>query len=615
MVHHTGRYSKILGVTLCIALVLLGMQTPISSAEPAQTPSRSTTMPNVTAAPSASPLPTFVDTTVADFGLGTSDGNVYIAQTIDGELILTPTVGAEFYGSTLPDGWSSAPWGVGGAATVSGGWLIVDGALANTTGTYGPGHTLEFSATFDTAAAFQHVGVAVDLNYSFAFALFSTRSGGILSARTGNSGGEETPSDLDSGYLGAPQRYRIDWTATSVNFFINDALVAEHTTRIPTTNDLQVVVSDGAVGGASLPVDWIRMGPYAETGTFTSRMFDAGAIATWTTLTSAITTPINTEVSFNTCTNNDGSACSSWQPVVGTTIGSPAGRYLWYQALLTTTDTWVTPEVGRVTLDIQSEDHTWNGNADSNWNDAGNWTPASVPAAFDNVTIPSSASNWPTVNTDSTVHDLTIQAGGQITISSPLTITGVVANNGWMHETRAADTVGDAVAFVHLTDNLNHDKYFGVIVTPTVASLGNIAVTIQGNQPCGNTGSLPQTILRCYQLVPDNPGNEAVIQFYYTAAEANGNAAPVAFLWDTDVLTWTVLSDSSHGGGGEALWVLGTTDHFSSFALKDNPAPTAIMVSSLQAIGYTPAVLLVSLVLIVATVAFGVWRRRRHYGQ
>ena len=36
------------------------------------------------------------DTTVADFGAGTLDGQVYVAQTADGEVILSPAAGSEF---------------------------------------------------------------------------------------------------------------------------------------------------------------------------------------------------------------------------------------------------------------------------------------------------------------------------------------------------------------------------------------------------------------------------------------------------------------------------------------------------------------------------------------
>ena len=47
-------------------------------------------------------------------------------------MLLAPTVGAEFSGLLLPSDWSAAPWATGGGATVNGGMLTVDGALAGT---------------------------------------------------------------------------------------------------------------------------------------------------------------------------------------------------------------------------------------------------------------------------------------------------------------------------------------------------------------------------------------------------------------------------------------------------------------------------------------------------
>ncbi|MGC1799485.1 MAG: Ig-like domain-containing protein, partial [Solirubrobacterales bacterium] len=92
-----------------------------------------------TAAPSFG----FTDTTVSDFSAGTPGANTYVSQTGNGEVILKPTEGQEFSGGPgLPAGWSSTPWGAGGSASVSGGSMHVDGALAGTTATFTPGHSL-----------------------------------------------------------------------------------------------------------------------------------------------------------------------------------------------------------------------------------------------------------------------------------------------------------------------------------------------------------------------------------------------------------------------------------------------------------------------------------------
>ena len=93
-----------------------------------------TTSPNPPAAPATFSTPTAVatDTTFADFGAGTTGGSTYVSETGNGEVILAPTVGAEFSGSSLPVGWESGSW-TGGAASVGGGSVTVDGAWARTT--------------------------------------------------------------------------------------------------------------------------------------------------------------------------------------------------------------------------------------------------------------------------------------------------------------------------------------------------------------------------------------------------------------------------------------------------------------------------------------------------
>ena len=108
----------------------------------------------------------------ADFGAGTPDAGVALVETGNGEVILKPTAGSEFSGTALPADWTSTPWSAGGAATVSGGRLTVDGAFARTTALFTPGRSLEFVATF-TGDAFQHAGFADDFS-SDLWAMFST---------------------------------------------------------------------------------------------------------------------------------------------------------------------------------------------------------------------------------------------------------------------------------------------------------------------------------------------------------------------------------------------------------------------------------------------------------
>jgi hypothetical protein len=302
-----------------------------------------------TATPTRVPSNRLVDTTVADFSAGAPDANIYFAQTNDGELILTPAVGSEFSGTTLPSGWFGTPWATGGSATLSGGILTVDGSLIGTNTYYTPGHSLEFVATFGANTS-QHVGFGTDLNAP-PWAIFSTGypGGTTLKART-NNGSTYIDTDLGSAYIGSSHRYRIDWTSTGVAYSIDGVQVASHAIAITAT--MRPVGSDQP-SGLTLSLDWMRMSPYASSGVFTSRVLDAGTgvTANWIGLTSTSTLPTGTAVSFMTRTSNDGITWSSWT-ALGTngSIGSPPSRYIQYLASLSTTDTTVSPAVAQVTI-------------------------------------------------------------------------------------------------------------------------------------------------------------------------------------------------------------------------------------------------------------------------
>jgi hypothetical protein len=253
--------------------------------------------------------------------------------------------------------------------------------------------------------------------------------------------------------------------------------------------------------------------------------------------------------------------------------------------------------------------YTWTGSASSAWNSNSNWSSNVVPGSLDDVIIPPSAvPNWPIVNVTSAVHNLTIRAGALLTVSNPLTVTGVVSNSGWMYQTRPVNGINTGVDFLRLQDTASNDKYRGLTITPTVSGLGNVTVTIKGNQPCGTLGTLPQTVLRCYEIAPQNPAT-ATIQLFYTAAEANNNTAPNVYHWNTGTLTWTVLS-STHGGSGEALWVQASANAYSPFALKGN-APTAITLTSQRAVSRVSNSPLLAGLLVVSGAAIAAWRKAR----
>ena len=219
---------------------------------------------------------------------------------------------------------------------------------------YPPTQTLEFSATFGTAAG-EHVGLTSSDDLSAGpWALFSTGpDGDQLYARTFDDAGVRIDDPLGPGYLGSGHRYRIEYTPASVIYSIDGSPVATHTQQQILYN-IRPIVSSVLITG-NLVVDWLRMSPYPESCTYQSRVLDAGdSTAHWVSLNWIGRQPVSTTVVFGTRTGNSASpdgSWSGWTGVNGSTIGSPNGRYIQYQVQLTTTTDLVnTPAVESVAL-------------------------------------------------------------------------------------------------------------------------------------------------------------------------------------------------------------------------------------------------------------------------
>ena len=290
-----------------------------------------------------------IDTTSADFGAGTTGADTYVSQTENGEVTLKPTAGAEFEGAALPGDWTSAPWSSGGAATVAGGRLHVDGASAGTTATYGAGRSLEFVATF-TAAPFQTAGFATDLNDP-PWATFSTKGDSLFYARTHN-GAASTDTPLPSSLLGSPHRYRIEWAAGEVRFFVDDSPVATHTLSF--AGNMRPLTSDFNPGGPELSLDWLRMSPYPASGSFDSRVFDAGQNADWGALAWDSAAPAGTAVALSVRTGDTPTPDGGWTaftPIASSGADIPgSSRYIQYRAALSSGDAGTTPSLGEVSI-------------------------------------------------------------------------------------------------------------------------------------------------------------------------------------------------------------------------------------------------------------------------
>jgi hypothetical protein len=286
-----------------------------------------------------------VDTTVSNFsggsgcsvGPSTSDG-------INGEITLTPTMASDFSSGSLPSGWSSSPWQTGGTATVGSGQLTVNNAIVSGPLSSAPA-SMEFEVLFANAV-YEHAGFATS-SFAAPWSYFSTADSTTnLYARTYNFPEPLTQTLLAGSYLGTWHRFRVDWTATDVIYFIDDSPVETQTT---TLGNMQSIFSDDNSADV-LTVDWVRMAPYSPTScTFESRVFDSLSSSTqWVTMTTDTYLPTGTSRAFETRSGNlNPPTDGTWAAVTGDI--NTTGQYLQYRVTLTGT-ALATPRVNSVII-------------------------------------------------------------------------------------------------------------------------------------------------------------------------------------------------------------------------------------------------------------------------
>jgi hypothetical protein len=274
-----------------------------------------------------------------DFAGSTPGSATWVVE--PGSVRLLPTgLSANF--DTLPAGWTATP-----GATVAGGSLTIDAARAESNTTFTPGQVLEFRASFG-ADRFQHVGFVADFDTG-PWAVVSTGSGGgALFARTlgpgGDTGDQIDPAGFDPT---EPHVYRIAWTSTGVHFSVEGT--PWETLQQPLSQSMEIAASDFDALGSVIKLDWMALGPYGTSGTFESRVFDAGDTrAVWGSLTK---TGSAAGIEIDTRTSRDGTTFSDWAPIGGGgAIASPPGQFLQYRARLSTSDPQQTPSLDKVEI-------------------------------------------------------------------------------------------------------------------------------------------------------------------------------------------------------------------------------------------------------------------------
>ena len=299
----------------------------------------------------------FDDQTASNFNAGTVGTNTVVTAT---GVSLKPKT-EEF--TILPPAseWQSFPWNTGGSSSIVNGEVVVDGARFNTepeTAAFGPGTSIEFRATFG-GTPFQHIGFGagnnVDMyNNTAIWAMFSTNNTSTeLQARIANSGSDNFT--IPGAALGSPHTYRIDWNVNSIEFFIDGISVRLVNTVLSTP--MRIGLSDYNVGAPTLSMDWIRITPsaYPASGSFISRVYDAGASKEWQQASWTADLPAGTSIQlFQRQGNSADPADNSWtnfSPIAssGASIGG-VSRYIQYRADFTSFNS-ATPTLKSVSID------------------------------------------------------------------------------------------------------------------------------------------------------------------------------------------------------------------------------------------------------------------------
>jgi hypothetical protein len=120
---------------------------------------------------------------------------------------------------------------------------------------------------------------------------------------------------------------------------------------------------------------------------------------------------------------------------------------------------------------------TWAGTVSSDWNDPNNWTPVGVPLATDDVSIPVSAPNGPTLASNATVHDLTVAPSAQLLLQPgvTLTVTGDLVSSA---DDQGGGVVGGTVVLTGglASGNVDSLRILGPVTVSTTLTATNLVI-------------------------------------------------------------------------------------------------------------------------------------------
>lgn len=228
-------------------------------------------------------------------------------------------------------------------------------------------------------------------------------------------------------------------------------------------------------------------------------------------------------------------------------------------------------DIGAFEYGAASATAVWDGGGSTNnWSEAANWVGDTIPIAVNNVIFNGTSSKNATIDASfaGTIKSITLADGytGEVTLARSLTVTGavsvaddatlnlagqtltteaIVTNKGIIKDTRGATTVSTTVAFGTIKNAAGTViQYYGIDITPTGGSMGNVTVAIDGNQNrCTLNGSDP-ILTRCFDITPDTQ-TAATIRYYFEEAERNNQFANTLKIWHYNGSSWDAAGSNN----------------------------------------------------------------------
>ncbi len=214
----------------------------------------------------------------------------------------------------------------------------------------------------------------------------------------------------------------------------------------------------------------------------------------------------------------------------------------------------------------------WDGESDSDWNNAINWAGDVSPTAADNVIIPDVA-NDPIISSDASVNYINVVSNASLTVTSnSLTVNGEMTVDGSASIASSASLIPLGVVKGAGNTSIQRNTTFGIsdgkysvigspITNGSTSSLGNIVYSYDENTDYGADGSSRFNPI-------STPESMAVADAYFSA-----NTGDISFLGtpNTGNIDVTLVYDIAGDGGTSNA----------GYNLVSNPYPAAISYSDI----------------------------------